>query len=132
MATGELDRITWPFGPTPSEPWPLRRGRLGTGTATWVVEDLAMLLELLLSGRSIGYEPSAIVHHRHRRSMEELEDSTPVNDIGFSAMVTSIGLSGISVGRRIPRPSCRTRFAPGQARAAKRSSGSPTIHGVAR
>jgi GT2 family glycosyltransferase len=63
---------------------------LGVGTATCGGEDLAMLLELLLSGRLLGYEPSAIVHHTHRRTLEELEVQLRGYGVGFSAMMLSL------------------------------------------
>jgi glycosyltransferase involved in cell wall biosynthesis len=65
---------------------------LGVGTATCGGEDLAMLLELLLAGRSLGYEPSAIVHHTHRRTIKDLEIQLRGYGVGFSAMVFSLVL----------------------------------------
>jgi GT2 family glycosyltransferase len=62
---------------------------LGVGTKTCGGEDLAMLLELLMSGRFLGYEPSAIVHHTHRRTLDDLEVQLRGYGVGFSAMVTS-------------------------------------------
>jgi cellulose synthase/poly-beta-1,6-N-acetylglucosamine synthase-like glycosyltransferase len=63
---------------------------LGVGTATCGGEDLAMLLQLLLAGRVLGYEPSAIVHHTHRRTLEDLEVQLQGYGVGFSAMVLSL------------------------------------------
>ena len=63
---------------------------LGVGTATCGGEDLAMFLELLISGRSMGYEPSAIVHHTHRRTLEDLEVQLRGYGAGFSAMMLSL------------------------------------------
>ena len=63
---------------------------LGVGTSTCGGEDLAMLLELLMSGRLLGYEPAAIVHHTHRRTLEELEVQLRGYGIGFSAMMLSL------------------------------------------
>jgi GT2 family glycosyltransferase len=63
---------------------------LGVGTATCGGEDLAMLLELLLDGRLLGYEPSAIVHHTHRRTLEDLEVQLRGYGVGFSAMMLSL------------------------------------------
>ena len=63
---------------------------LGVGTSTCGGEDLAMLLELLMSDRSLGYEPSAIVHHTHRRTLEDLEVQLRGYGIGFSAMMLSL------------------------------------------
>ncbi len=63
---------------------------LGVGTSTCGGEDLAMLLELLMSGRLLGYEPSAIVHHTHRRTLEDLEVQLRGYGVGFSAMMLSL------------------------------------------
>ena len=63
---------------------------LGVGTSTCGGEDLAMLLELLMSGRLLGYEPSAIVHHTHRRTLEDLEIQLRGYGVGFSAMMLSL------------------------------------------
>ncbi len=63
---------------------------LGVGTSTCGGEDLAMLLELLMSGRLLGYEPAAIVHHTHRRTLEDLEIQLRGYGIGFSAMMLSL------------------------------------------
>ena len=63
---------------------------LGVGTSTCGGEDLAMLLELIMTGRRLGYEPSAIVHHTHRRTLEELEVQIRGYGIGFSAMMLSL------------------------------------------
>ena len=65
---------------------------LGTGTATRGGEDLAILLELLSAGHPLGYEPSAIVHHTHRATLEELERQMYGYGSGFTAMLTAIGL----------------------------------------
>jgi hypothetical protein len=63
---------------------------LGVGTATCGGEDVAILLDLLMSGRALGHEPAAIVHHRHRRTLEELELQLRGYGIGFGAMMTSL------------------------------------------
>jgi GT2 family glycosyltransferase len=65
---------------------------LGTGTPTRGGEDLAILVELLTAGDRIGYEPSAIVHHTHRATLEELERQMYGYGAGFTAMLTAIAL----------------------------------------
>jgi cellulose synthase/poly-beta-1,6-N-acetylglucosamine synthase-like glycosyltransferase len=65
---------------------------LGTGTPTRGGEDLAILLELLSAGERLGYEPSAIVHHTHRATIEELQRQMYGYGAGFTAMLTAIGL----------------------------------------
>jgi GT2 family glycosyltransferase len=63
---------------------------LGTGTPTHGGEDLAILLELLMAGHRMAYEPSAIVHHTHRATMGELERQIHGYGVGFTAMLTAI------------------------------------------
>jgi GT2 family glycosyltransferase len=65
---------------------------LGTGTPTRGGEDLAILVELLASGHRLAYEPSAIVHHTHRATVEELERQIYGYGAGFTAMLTAIAL----------------------------------------
>lgn len=66
---------------------------LGTGTRARGGEDLAMLVAILWSGGTIGYEPAAVVHHRHRREWPELLHQLQGNGLGFTAMLTSAVLS---------------------------------------
>ena len=63
---------------------------LGTGTATCGGEDLAILIELLSSGRRLAYEPTALVHHTNRRSLEELERQIGGYGIGLTAMLVAL------------------------------------------
>jgi GT2 family glycosyltransferase len=65
---------------------------LGTGTPTRGGEDLAILVELLTAGQRLAYEPSAIVHHTHRATVEELERQMYGYGTGFTAMLTAIAL----------------------------------------
>jgi GT2 family glycosyltransferase len=65
---------------------------LGTGTPTHGGEDLAMLVELLVDGHTLAYEPAAIVHHTHRATLEDLERQIYGYGIGFTAMLTAIAL----------------------------------------
>ena len=65
---------------------------LGTGTPTRGGEDLAILVALLDSGRRLGYEPAAIVHHTHRASIEDLERQIYGYGLGFTAMLTAVAL----------------------------------------
>lgn len=65
---------------------------LGTGTPARGGEDLAMLVELLMSGHKLAYEPGAIIHHSHRATMEELERQIHGYGIGFTAMLTAMAL----------------------------------------
>jgi GT2 family glycosyltransferase len=63
---------------------------LGTGTPARGGEDLAAVISVLWHGGSIGYEPAAVVHHRHRREFDELLSQMHGNGIGFTAMLTSL------------------------------------------
>jgi hypothetical protein len=63
---------------------------LGTGTPTFGGEDLAALIELLSSGRLLAYEPTAIVHHTNRRTLEELERQIGGYAIGLTAMLSAL------------------------------------------
>jgi GT2 family glycosyltransferase len=65
---------------------------LGTGTPTHGGEDLAMLMELIADGHRLGYEPSAIVHHTHRATLDDLERQIHGYGVGFTAMLTAITL----------------------------------------
>ncbi len=63
---------------------------LGTGTATLAGEDTAALSALLLAGGTIVYQPSAIVHHRHRRDYHALERVMLGYGRGLSAYYASM------------------------------------------
>jgi len=70
---------------------------LGAGTVTRTGEDTAALSELLLTGGTIVYQPSAIVYHRHRRELGELHDLLVGHGRGLGAFYTSM---------LVHRPSC--------------------------
>ena len=63
---------------------------LGTGTPARGGEDLAAIIGVLWSGGQLGYEPRAIVHHRHRREVGELAHQLRGNGLGFTAMLSSL------------------------------------------
>lgn len=63
---------------------------LGTGTPSRGGEDLASIITILWTGGQVGYEPTAFVHHQHRREYEELLTLMDGNGIGFTAMLTSL------------------------------------------
>ena len=62
---------------------------LGTGTATKGGEDLDMLARILTGGRRIGYEPSAMIWHTHRRTYDELHAQMWGYGVGFTAMLAA-------------------------------------------
>ena len=70
---------------------------LGTGTTTLAGEDTAALSALLLAGGTIVYQPSAIVHHRHRRDFAALERVM----LGYGR-----GLSAYYASMLVRHPSC--------------------------
>jgi GT2 family glycosyltransferase len=51
-------------------------------------EDLAIFFDALCAGYEIAYEPSAIVWHQHRRTMEELRAQTLWHSTGLGAYLT--------------------------------------------
>lgn len=63
---------------------------LGTGTPARGGEDLAATISILWSGGKVGYEPTSIVYHRHRRELDELLHQLGGNGLGFTAMLTSL------------------------------------------
>ena len=65
---------------------------LGVGTPTRGGEDLAMFIQLLTAGHQIGYEPSAIIEHQHRATMDDLDRQIYGYGLGFTAMLTAIAL----------------------------------------
>jgi glycosyltransferase involved in cell wall biosynthesis len=65
---------------------------LGVGTPTRGGEDLAMFIQLLTAGHQIGYEPSAIIEHQHRATMDDLDRQIYGYGLGFTAMLTAVAL----------------------------------------
>lgn len=63
---------------------------LGTGTPARGGEDLATLIQLLWNGATLAFEPGAVVHHRHRQTLAELEKQLHGNGLGFTAQLTSL------------------------------------------
>ena len=63
---------------------------LGVGTPSRGGEDTAAIIDTLWRGECVGYEPSAVVFHRHRRSYGELCEQIEGCGIGYTAMLTSL------------------------------------------
>lgn len=63
---------------------------LGAGSPARGGEDLAMFVETLWRGGRIGFEPRAVVHHRHRRSIEDLHKQLHGNGVGFTALMFAL------------------------------------------
>lgn len=63
---------------------------LGAGSPARGGEDLAMFVETLWRGGRIGFEPRAVVHHRHRRTVAELHAQLHGNGVGFTALLCAL------------------------------------------
>ena len=63
---------------------------LGPGTPALGGEDLAAYFEVLAGGYRIVYEPSAIVHHWHRREYEALRKQMYAYGSGLTAHLTKV------------------------------------------
>jgi GT2 family glycosyltransferase len=63
---------------------------LGAGSPCGGGEDLDMFMRIILSGRSIVYEPSAIVWHVHRAELSELSKQMAAYGSGCTAALTAI------------------------------------------
>ncbi len=88
----------------------LRRGgfdeRLGPGTPTRAGEDLDVLLQTVLDGAALAYEPCALVRHHHHTEYADLRRMAYDYGIGLSALFVKLLASNprtlVEVGRRIP------------------------------
>ena len=65
---------------------------LGTGTPSKGGEDLAIFIRLITRGGTMGFEPTALVRHSHRRSKEEFLTQVRDYGTGLTAMYTSLVL----------------------------------------
>jgi GT2 family glycosyltransferase len=65
---------------------------LGVGTPACAGEDLAFMIELLMAGYRIAFEPTAILYHSNRATLAELERHLHGYGIGFTAMLVAIAL----------------------------------------
>ena len=60
---------------------------LGAGVPARGGEDLAIFIDILWGGGRIGFEPRAVVHHRHRQTLEGLHGQLHSNGVGFTALM---------------------------------------------
>jgi hypothetical protein len=109
---------------------------LGAGTPARGGEDLAALIGVLWAGGSMGYEPAAFVHHRHRREYEELVHQLDGYGLGFTAMITSLVWHDqrhlVSILAHAPRASTRLfESVRGRTNGNNRASQSPGLDAVA-
>jgi GT2 family glycosyltransferase len=63
---------------------------LGVGTPARGGEDLAMFIQLVAAGRTLAFEPAALVRHRHRRTKRGFMRQVLLYGVGLSAMYTSL------------------------------------------
>ncbi len=102
---------------------------LGAGTQTHGGEDLAMLLELLAGGGKLGYEPAAIVFHKHRSTVEDLRRQSYGYGTGLTAMLTALCLRAprhvVGLASVIPAW-VRSLRSPKSAKRVNRSDGFPS------
>jgi GT2 family glycosyltransferase len=80
--------------------------RLGPGTPARGGEDLDLFLEVVVGGGTLVYEPSAIVHHVHRREYKDLRRQVHDYGVGLSALLTKWATRDVrglvEIGRRVP------------------------------
>jgi GT2 family glycosyltransferase len=65
---------------------------LGAGSPCGGGEDLEMFVRVILAGRTIAYEPSAIVSHVHRADLAQLSKQMAAYGSGCTAALTAIVL----------------------------------------
>jgi GT2 family glycosyltransferase len=63
---------------------------LGAGTPACGGEDLAVYARLIWRGHSIGFEPAALVHHRHRADDKALRRQIEGYGIGWGATLLAL------------------------------------------
>jgi cellulose synthase/poly-beta-1,6-N-acetylglucosamine synthase-like glycosyltransferase len=63
---------------------------LGPGTASMSNEDTRVFTDLLRSGGTVVYQPTAVTRHFHRRSVEELRTQMRGYGVGLTAFYASL------------------------------------------
>ena len=63
---------------------------LGPGTLTMASEDMRAFADLLLSGGTIRYQPTAVTHHFHRREYADFEYHLYGYGAGLTAFYTGL------------------------------------------
>src|SRR4029078_7808567 len=80
---------------------------LGPATPAYSAEDLDAFLTVILDGKTIVYEPRAIVRHEHRRDFSDLYWQVFTYSAGSSALLTKWARTRRSVaadfGGHMPR-----------------------------
>jgi len=75
---------------------------LGAGTPSGGGEDLNMFMRIVLAGRCLVYEPSAVVSHVHRTDLAELSRQMRAYGSGCTAALTAIVLGDARARRELP------------------------------
>jgi GT2 family glycosyltransferase len=92
---------------------------LGTGTPARGGEDLSIFIQLVIHGGTVGFEPSALVRHSHRRSETEFLAQVRDYGTGLTAMYTSLVVRDpstiLQLLRRVPA-GIRLLLRPGDGR----------------
>jgi GT2 family glycosyltransferase len=80
---------------------------LGPATPAFGAEDLDLFLSVILGGRQIAYQPSAVVRHAHRGEFAELYWQVFTYSAGLTAFLTKCALSDRHIAgdmaRRVPK-----------------------------
>jgi GT2 family glycosyltransferase len=66
--------------------------RFGAGTPTNAAEDVLVLMRLAWRGYSVGFEPTALLAHVHRREDEQLRRQIENYHMGFAAAMIALVL----------------------------------------
>jgi GT2 family glycosyltransferase len=66
---------------------------LGAGSRAMGAEDTRAFTDLLCSGGTLVYQPTAVTHHYHRRSVEDLQRQMRGNGVGLTAFYMSLVLT---------------------------------------
>jgi O-antigen biosynthesis protein len=107
QATGTTRSIAWRYGATATfgtgANMAFRRAvfdrlggfdpALGAGTICRGGDDLDLLFRVIKAGHALVYEPRALVRHRHRSQLAELQRQIADHGVGFSAYLIRTGLA---------------------------------------
>ena len=66
---------------------------LGPGTPSMASEDTRILTDLLRTGGTVVYQPTAVTRHFHRRSIDELRVQMEAYGVGLTAFYMSLVIS---------------------------------------
>lgn len=95
---------------------------LGAGAPTKGGEDLDMFFRVILGGGTLGYEPAAIVWHRHRDDVAGLVEQSHGYGLGLGAWLTTVVLNKVALRLAVRTATARVRTGWRLARAMKDSA----------